>query len=109
MYHTDGMEEGQTEPRSRMAERSEETRDALIAAARRLFAERGFAGVGTEEIVRAARMTRGAVYHHLGSKEDLFRAVYEEVERELVEQIAAEALSAANPLEILHVGARAFL
>jgi AcrR family transcriptional regulator len=92
-----------------MAERSEETREALIAAARRLFAERGFAGVGTEEIVRAARMTRGALYHHFGSKEDLFRAVYEEVERELVEQIAAQALSAADPLEVLHVGARAFL
>jgi AcrR family transcriptional regulator len=92
-----------------MAERSEETRDALIAAARVLFAERGFAGVGTEEIVRAARMTRGALYHHFESKEDLFRAVYEQVEQELVEQIAAVALAATDPLEVLRLGARAFL
>src|SRR6202043_3294893 len=42
-------------------------------------------------------------------KEDLFRAVYEEVERELVERIAADALSAGDPLAALHAGARAFL
>jgi AcrR family transcriptional regulator len=96
-------------PRSRMAERSEETRGSLIAAARSLFAERGFAGVGTEEIVRAARMTRGALYHHFESKDDLFRAVYEDVERELVERIAADAMSAGDPLQALRAGARAFL
>lgn len=95
--------------RSRMAERSDETRGALIAAARPLFAERGFAGVGTEEIVRGARMTRGALYHHFASKEDLFRAVYEDVERELMERIAADAMSADDPLEALRAGARAFL
>ena len=100
---------GTTGPRSRMAERSDETRGALIAAARSLFATRGFAGVGTEEIVRAARMTRGALYHHFESKEDLFRAVYEDVERELVERIAADAMSADDPLQALRAGARAFL
>jgi AcrR family transcriptional regulator len=92
-----------------MAERTEETREALIAAARALFAERGFAAVGTEEIVRTARLTRGALYHHFQNKEDLFRAVYEEVERGLVEQIAATAMSATNPFEALRAGARAFL
>jgi AcrR family transcriptional regulator len=54
-------------------------------------------------------MTRGALYHHFESKEDLFRAVYEDVERELVERIATDALSAGNPLEALDAGARAFL
>jgi AcrR family transcriptional regulator len=96
-------------PRSRMAERVEETREALITAARSLFAERGFADVGTEEIVRSARLTRGALYHHFDSKEDLFRAVYERVEQELVERIAADATSAADPLEALRAGAHAFL
>src|SRR5437763_14607766 len=95
--------------RTRMAERSEETRQALITEARALFAQRGFAGVGTEEIARAARLTRGALYHHFESKEDLFRAVYEEVERELVENIATGAMAATDPLEALGAGVWAVL
>jgi AcrR family transcriptional regulator len=95
--------------RSRMAERAEETRDALISAARELFGQRGFAAVGTEEIVHKARLTRGALYHHFASKEDLFRAVYEAVERDLAEQIAATALLAADPGQALRAGAHAFL
>ena len=96
-------------PRTRKAEQSEATRGALIAAARELFAERGYASVGTEEIVRAAGLTRGALYHHFDGKKDLFRAVYEEVERELVEVIAAGAVGAESPMEILRAGARTWL
>jgi AcrR family transcriptional regulator len=91
------------------AQQSEATRAALVAAARPLFAERGYAGGGTEEIVRTAGVTRGALYHHFADKKDLFRAVYEDVERELVEQIAAGALSAADPVEALRAGAQAWL
>jgi AcrR family transcriptional regulator len=91
------------------AQQSEATRAALVAAARPLFAERGYAGVGTEEIVRSAGVTRGALYHHFADKKDLFRAVYEDVERELVEQIAAGALSAADPVEALRAGSQAWL
>jgi AcrR family transcriptional regulator len=89
---------------------SEATRAALIATARGLFAERGYAGVGTEEIVRTAGVTRGALYHHFAGKKELFEAVYEDVERQLVEQIAASAISSAtDPLAALHAGAQAFL
>jgi AcrR family transcriptional regulator len=92
------------------AAQSEATRAALIATARALFAERGYAGVGTEEIVRTAGVTRGALYHHFAGKKELFEAVYEDVERQLVEQIAASAISSAtDPLEALHAGAQAFL
>jgi AcrR family transcriptional regulator len=93
------------------AERSEATRDALIEAARALFAERGYAGVGTEEIVRAAGVTRGALYHHFEGKRDLFEAVYERIEAELAERIATGALSAAerSPLEAMRAGAEMFL
>jgi AcrR family transcriptional regulator len=91
------------------AQQSEATRAALVAAARPLFAERGYAGVGTEEIVRSAGVTRGSLYHHFADKKDLFRAVYEDVERELVEQIAAGALSAADPVEALRAGSQAWL
>jgi AcrR family transcriptional regulator len=93
------------------AERSEATRDALIAAARTLFAERGYAAVGTEEIVRAAGVTRGALYHHFDGKRALFEVVYERIEIELAQRIAGGALSAgaAAPLEAMRAGAEMFL
>ena len=104
-----GREDPRKAARSRLAERAEETRQALIDAGRRLFAERGYSGVATEEIVRAARVTRGALYHYFKGKEDLFRAVYEQVEREVVEQVTTDAMSGGDPLEALRIGARAFL
>jgi AcrR family transcriptional regulator len=93
------------------AERSEATRAALIAAARPLFAERGFAGVGTEEIVRAAGVTRGALYHQFRDKEDLFAAVFELLESELAQRTAAAAGASGttDPLAELRVGAEAWL
>jgi AcrR family transcriptional regulator len=94
-----------TSPAARtQAERSETTRAALIAAARPLFAERGYAGVGAEEIVRAAGLTRGALYHQFGGKRGLFEAVYETIEHELAQRIGAEALGASNALEAMRIG-----
>ena len=90
-------------------ERSESTRAALIAAARRLFAARGYADVGTEEIVRAAGVTRGALYHHFAAKPQLFEAVYEQVESELTEKIAAGALGGSDPMDALRSGTEMFL
>jgi len=101
------------EPAARrsQAERSEATRHALIEAARGLFAERGYADVGTEEIVRAAGVTRGALYHHFDGKRELFEAVYERVETGLAERIATGALSANadSPLGAMRAGAAMFL
>jgi AcrR family transcriptional regulator len=93
------------------AERSEATRTTLIEAARGLFAERGYADVGTEEIVRAAGVTRGALYHHFEGKRELFAAVYELIEVELAERIAAGALAAnaSSPLEAMRAGSEMFL
>jgi AcrR family transcriptional regulator len=99
--------------KSRQEERSEATRAELIAVARRLFGERGYAAVGTEEIVRAAGVTRGALYHHFDSKLELLAVVYEQIEQELTERIAARAFAGENapqsPLEALHLGAELFL
>src|SRR5436190_22817927 len=96
--------------RTTKAEQSEATRAALVAAGRSLFAERGYAAVATEEIVRAAGVTRGALYHHFDGKRELFAAVYEDVERQLVERIATSAMaSEGDPMEALQAGAQAFL
>ncbi len=105
-----GVSAGGRGTRSAKAERSDATRATLIAAARDLFGEGGYAAVGTEEIVRAAGVTRGALYHHFADKRDLFKAVYEDVERQLVERIVASAIAGANdPFQALHAGAQAFL
>ncbi|MGW4484959.1 TetR/AcrR family transcriptional regulator [Amycolatopsis sp. NPDC004368] len=78
-------------------ERSDATRAALVAAARGLFGTRGYHDVPAEEITRTAGVTRGALYHHFGDKLGLFRAVVEELERELTAEVSA-AMSDASPL-----------
>jgi AcrR family transcriptional regulator len=83
--------------RRTQAARSAATRDALIAAARRLFAERGYGEVGTEEIVRAAGVTRGALYHHFADKTELFAAVFEALETEVAARIAAAGAAEPDP------------
>jgi AcrR family transcriptional regulator len=93
------------------AEQSAATRASLLKVARKLFAERGYAGVGTEEIVRRAKVTRGALYHHFRDKKDLFRAVHEQVEAETTEIVAVRLTEggAEDPIELLAEGARTFL
>lgn len=95
--------------KSRKAEQSGQTRAALLAAARKLFTDRGFADTPTEEIVQRAGVTRGALYHHFRDKEDLFRAVHEEVERDLVQKIGVVVLSQQDPWKRLEAGSQAFL
>lgn len=69
-------------------ERTAQTRAALIAAGRRLFGAEGFAEVSAERIARAADMTRGALYHQFAGKTDLFAAVLDQVEAEIVQRVA---------------------
>lgn len=109
---TEGSGSGSGEPRAErrtQAERSESTRAQLLAAGRTLFAERGYANVGTEEIVRAAGVTRGALYHHFNGKQELFRAVFEEMEAELAKRFATEALARDDPWEAMLAGIEMYL
>jgi AcrR family transcriptional regulator len=90
--------------------RSEATRGRLLKSARRLFAKRGYAAVGTNEVVAAARTTRGGLYYHFKDKRDLFRAVYEQVEADLAAEIATKLGEAgAEPLRMLELGVSTFL
>jgi len=93
------------------AEQSGATRAKLVAAGRELFSERGYADVGTEEIVRRAQVTRGALYHHFVDKKDLFRAVHEELEGELAQTIGAQLATgeSTGALDLLRTGVRTFL
>jgi AcrR family transcriptional regulator len=92
------------EPRRTQAERREATRAKLIEAGRRLFAERGYAAVSSEELVAAAGVTRGALYHHFeGGKLGLFEAVYEAVEQDLVARFPLERMAGKDPLAAIAV------
>jgi AcrR family transcriptional regulator len=97
--------------RRTQAERTAATRAALIAAARPRFGARGYAGVSTPEVVDAAGVSRGALYHHFDDKAALFAAVLEAVEAEVTERIAEAALAATSGegLEALRLGAAAWL
>ncbi len=91
------------------AEQSSATRSALVGAAATLFAERGFADTGTEAVVKAAGVTRGALYHHFTDKVDLFRAVYELVEQRVIADVEKAVQGLTDPLAVLRAGADAFL
>ena len=97
--------------RRTQAERAAETREALIAAARPLFAAQGFAEAALETIVRAAGVTRGALYHHFTDKTELFAAVFEQVEGEVATRMG-EAIAASNqtdPIVVMVLGAAFWL
>jgi AcrR family transcriptional regulator len=96
-------------PRRSQQERSRSTRAALVGAARRLFAERGYAQVPAAEIVTSAGVTRGALYHHFAGKQELFRAVFEELEGEVTAEITAAISTAPDQPTGMVVGLERFL
>ncbi|GAB2985757.1 TetR/AcrR family transcriptional regulator [Nocardioides montaniterrae] len=81
------------------AERSATTRAALVAASRGLIAEHGYGALSTDQIAKAAGVTRGALYHQFAGKEELFAAVFEQVESEIAERIDA-FIEAAAPDDV---------
>jgi AcrR family transcriptional regulator len=105
------MSESRTAARSpsRRDQGARATRDALVQAGLDLFGKRGYAEVGTEEIVARARVTRGALYHHFEDKRDLFRAVHERVEEELIARIGGAMGQVVDPWELMLAGTRSFL
>jgi AcrR family transcriptional regulator len=92
-------------------ERSAATRDALISAARRLWGQRGYAEVGTPEIVTAAGVTRGAMYHQFADKAALFSEVVEAVEQDVMARMATIVASSGgtSPADAIRAAVDAWL
>jgi len=78
-------------PSANVAAHALDTRQSLVDAGRHLFVSKGYFNTGTEEIVREAGVTRGALYHHFGSKKALFLEVFNAIQIGLT--------SAAAPLK----------
>ncbi len=100
----------QQEPiRRSNVERTRATRARLLAAARELFVAKGYAETGTPEIVAAANVTRGALYHHFADKQALFHAVVEQESAAVAQEIEKAAPSSMPPVDALIAGGVAFI
>lgn len=91
------------------AERRAATRGKLIAAAREHFVRDGYEGTHTDEILRQAGVSRGAMYHHFSSKQDLFEAVFVDISNETIERAARQVARSQSPLEDLISASLAWL
>jgi len=114
--HTDRMprraatDGGGTDPPATLrSQHVEATRHAVLAAARSLFGQKGYAQTSVDEIAAAARVTKGAVYHHFASKVALFRAVYAEVEAEAQARTAEAVDPNGSPIDQIVAGVNAYL
>lgn len=97
--------------RRTQVDRTAATRAALITAARAMFAQDGYAQVGTERVAAAAGVTRGALYHQFADKADLFAAVLEAVEVDLTTRLieVVSAVTGDDPIDALVAGVDAWL
>jgi AcrR family transcriptional regulator len=94
-------------PTTLRSQQVEATRRAVLAAARSSFGRNGYAQTSVDEIAAAARVTKGAVYHHFAGKKVLFRAVHAEVEAEALGRTAAAGNPSGSPIDqiVAQVGA----
>jgi AcrR family transcriptional regulator len=84
-------------------------RARAVAAARRLFSERGYEDVSIQDVLDLSQLSRGALYHHFTNKAELFEAVLHDVEAELLAGLATRAAEASTQREALRSGALGFL
>ncbi|MES0810909.1 TetR/AcrR family transcriptional regulator [Roseibium sp. SCPC15] len=94
--------------RRTQAERRAETKRALLEAARALIVEKGYAETATPEIVKAADVTRGALYHHFSDKADLMRALVHQEANAIATEINAQTSTDQTPLDAFMAGAKAY-
>lgn len=87
----------------------EETRALLIAEARKMFSERGYADTSMDELTAQASLTRGALYHHFGDKKGLLSAVVQQLDVEMDERLQAITDTAADAWNGFRQRCRAYL
>jgi AcrR family transcriptional regulator len=90
-------------------EKGQATRRELVAAATQLFAAQGYDDTSIDNVLEAAGVSRGALYHHFAGKEALFEAVLEEVEVQLAAEVTAAAEATGDPRQMLQAGCLAWL
>jgi AcrR family transcriptional regulator len=95
--------------KTRRQEYAETTRQALVAAARSLFARDGYAATSIDEIARHERLTKGALYHHFKNKKELFEAVVDDFLSAMVGEVTAAVQGASDPWERAVAALDAFL
>ncbi|MBO2455768.1 TetR family transcriptional regulator [Actinomadura barringtoniae] len=95
--------------KSRREQYSEATKAALLEAATRRFAERGFAGTSLEDVASDIQATRGAVYHHFANKTALFEAVFDALEVETIRLSMEAAANQEDPWEAGQAALSSFL
>jgi AcrR family transcriptional regulator len=95
--------------KTRRDHNSDATRQEIVLAATRLFGQHGYAATPLSAIVEAASVTTGAVYHHFGDKQGLFRAVAEAVEGEILQRITAAGTGQKTLWEVFVTGTLAML
>jgi AcrR family transcriptional regulator len=95
--------------KGRRQEYSETTRAAIVSAAIRCFTADGFAKASIDAIAEAARVTKGAVYHHFKDKADLFEAAFVAMEERLLAKLATGVAGVDDPWDLVAVGLDVFL
>lgn len=103
------MTEPSPESITSRAARGRATREQLIEVATRLFAERGYEDTSIEAVLTAARVSRGALYHHFAGKDALFEAVVQSVENRIMAKLTAAIGDAQDPVAILTTAALAWI
>ena len=94
---------------NRKLERGEATRQELVEAATRLFAERGYEDTSIDAVLGETGVSRGALYHHFAGKEALFEAVLEAVERDVAQAVLDSVAGITDPVEALRQGTKTWL
>jgi AcrR family transcriptional regulator len=95
--------------RRTQAERSDATSSKLVSAARELFGGDGYAATSIETVAAAAGMTKGAAYHHFGTKAALFRLVFIDEQRQISAALERAAAEEPDSWSALLRGCRTFL